>query len=64
MILIFGLVSGSGWEVWRGCSVPDGFGEEVGEGEGVGEREGSASIFSLVNLVRGTWQMGSRCIGE
>ena len=44
--------------------MPDGFGEEVGEGEGVGQGDGSANIFSLVNLMRGTWQMGSQLIGE
>ena len=45
---------GSGWVVWRGGLVSDDFGEGVGEGEG------SASIVSVVNVVSGTWQMGSR----
>ena len=54
MILMFGLVSGSGW-VSGFLGLDD---------EGVGEGDGSASICSVVYWVRGTKQIGSWFKGE
>ena len=57
---MFGLVSGSGWI--SGLGWVSGF---LGlDDEGVGEGDGSASIYSVVYLVRGTKQMGSWFKGE